>query len=120
MSAGYTIHYGYQGCYVANPDGNFGFAPFVAQKILTTSIDDCASFCASQPTGNTLYFSLATNSGGDSVCTCGNILTSRDYLHLGLNFLCNSPCRLSGASRDRIYCGGQFGDDPLVSIFGAI
>ncbi|KAL6815538.1 hypothetical protein GGI42DRAFT_311769 [Trichoderma sp. SZMC 28013] len=120
MSAGYKIQYGYQGCYIANPDGNLEFGPDVAQKILTTSEYDCTSFCSSQSTGSTLYFSLGTNSTKESVCTCGNVITSNDYRHVGVYFLCSSPYRLSGTAGYMIYCGGQFGEDQLLSMFAAI
>lgn len=68
MSAGYmyTIQYGYQGSYVANPGRNFELGLYIAKSIPTTSVDDCASFSASQSTGNSLYFALGTNSSGDS------------------------------------------------------
>ncbi|PTB54721.1 hypothetical protein M431DRAFT_508129 [Trichoderma harzianum CBS 226.95] len=116
----YTIQYVYQGCYVPNPGGNFEFGLYVSKNIPTTSVDDCASFSASQPTGNTLYFALDTDSNGDSVCTCSNVITSNDYKHVRVYFLYNSPGRLSRTPGDRIYCGGNFVDDPLGSVFAAI
>ncbi len=118
-SGGYIVNYGYLGCYVSNPDGNFGVAPLEAQKILTTSIDDCATFCASQGTGS-LYMTLGTTTDGDSICSCGNTLTSQNFLSIGVNFQCNSPCKLEVTPAVGVhYCGGYFGEDPLVSVFGA-
>lgn len=117
-TSGYVAHYGYIGCYVANPDNNFGFAPSIAQEILTTSVDDCATFCVTQPTGQTLYFTLATNDQGASMCTCGNDLTSFNYLSVGMDFHCNTPCNFTTTTTSN--CGGQFGELPLVSVFGAI
>ncbi|KAL6829141.1 hypothetical protein J3E69DRAFT_330468 [Trichoderma sp. SZMC 28015] len=103
MSAGYmyTIQYGYQGCYVANPGRNFGFGLYLVKNIPTTSVDDCASFSTSQYTSNTLCFALGTNSSRDSICTCNNVITSNDYKHVRVYFSYNSPCRLSKTPGDK-------------------
>lgn len=105
---------------MVNPGKDFGFGLYVAKNIPTTSVDDSASFSASQPTGNTLYFALGTNYSGDSVCTCSNVITSNDFKHVGVYFSCKYQCRLSEVPGYRIYCGEQFGDDPLISMFAVI
>jgi hypothetical protein len=64
---------------------------------------------------------LGTTGDAKSICTCGNTLTSMNYLAIGLNFQCNSPCKMAILPDvGTHYCGGIFGQDPLVSVFGAI
>lgn len=104
---------------MANPDDKFGISPYEAQKVLTTSIDDCAAYC-SQPTNRTLYLSLGTNVNGQSMCTCGNTLNAMLYRASGVDFLCDTPCNFTNPPPSNDYCGGQFGQDPLVVIFGAV
>lgn len=116
---GFSTTYGYLGCYVANTDGNFGIFPSLAQKVLTTSIDDCASFCAGGATDRTLYLTLGTNRNGQSICTCGNALNAYNYRST-MDFHCNTLCNFDQLLPSTDYCGGQFGDNPLVSVFGAV
>jgi syndecan 1 len=103
-------------------NGEYGISPRVAQKVLTTSVDECAVYCAGQPGGSTLYLTLgASPINGDSICTCGNTLTARSYVHLGLAVYCSSPCKVSETPDVGVaYCGGFFGGSGLVSVFGAI
>ena len=94
--------------------------PAVAQETLTTSIEDCAFLCDTQPGGATIYFTLGTNSQGRSICTCGNDLFAYNYQAMGKDFHCNIPCQFTEPTLGQNFCGGQFGEDPLVSVFGAI
>jgi hypothetical protein len=113
------MNYAYLGCYIADPNDNFGLAPLGAQEILTTSFADCGTFCAGQP-GGSLYLTLGTTTAGATICSCGNTLATQSYISIGLNFQCNSPCRLSVTPKvGTNYCGGYFGEDLLVSVFGA-
>ncbi|KAH7316928.1 hypothetical protein B0I35DRAFT_434251, partial [Stachybotrys elegans] len=111
------MQYNYLGCFLANPDGDYGLTPVVAQQILTTSVNDCATLCGTWPGGPTLYFTLGTNDASQAVCTCGSELVAFQYSHLGLNFRCSTPCQLSSGLG--VYCGGRYDGYPLVSVFGA-
>ncbi len=116
---GYVLKYSYIGCYVANPDGNFGLGNWAAQEIVTTSVDDCASLCASQSRqGSALPDACSSIQRFVRVCTCGDDLASHNYLEVDMNFKCNNPCNSTTPSS--YFCGGQYGSDPLVSVFSAI
>ena len=96
----------------------YGLSASIEQEVLTTSVDDCATYCVTQPSGATIYFTLGTAADGTSLCTCGNDLSSFNYLNVGMDFHCNTPCNFTATTTN--VCGGQFGELPLVSVFGQI